>query len=111
VVYSWKFLFYREGLMDFQIIKKPSSSVIRMLESRSYVKDLFKQKAFDTIGLVQGKLSEMFVAADIAEKASGVEVLEIKGICPQHFSMIAIFGDTAAVEEALDRIKTQFERG
>jgi ethanolamine utilization microcompartment shell protein EutS len=98
-------------MMDFQIIKQPSSGVIKMLESRTLIRDFFKDSSFDTIGLVQGKLTEMFVAADIAEKASGVDVLEIKGICPQHFTMIAVFGDTASVEEAMDRIKAQFEKG
>ena len=97
--------------MDFQIIKQPSSGVIKILESRAPVRDFFKERTFDTIGLVQGKLTEMLMACDIAEKASGVDVLEIKGVCPQHFTMIAIFGDTAAVEEAVERIKAQFERG
>jgi len=97
--------------MDFQVIKQPSSGVIKMLESRTLVRDFFQDRTFDTIGLVQGKLVEMFVAADIAEKASGVDVLEIKGICPQHFTMIAIFGDTAAVLEAIDRIKADLEKG
>ncbi|MDR1421807.1 MAG: BMC domain-containing protein [Coriobacteriales bacterium] len=97
--------------MDFQIIKQPSPGVIKMLESRVLIRDFFAEKTFDTIGLVQGKLTEMFVAADIAEKASGVDALEIKGICPQHFTMIAIFGDTAAVTEAMDRIKAQLGRG
>jgi len=97
--------------MDYQIIKQPSSGVIKMLEGRSNMKEFFKQADFDTIGLVQGKLCEMLVAADIAEKASGVDVLEVKGICPQHFTMIAIFGDTAAVMEAMDRIGARFEKG
>jgi hypothetical protein len=93
--------------MDFQVIKQPSPGVLAMLESRSLVRDFFREKSFDTIGLVQGKLTEMLMAADIAEKASSVNVLEIKGVCPQHFTMIAIFGDTAAVLEATDRIKAQ----
>ena len=97
--------------MDYQIIKQPSAGVIKMLESRSTYRDFFKQQTFDTIGLVQGKLTEMFAATDIAEKASDVDVLEVKGVCPQHFTMIAIFGDTAAVMEAMDRIKARFEKG
>jgi len=96
--------------MDYQIINQPSAGVVKMLESRSTLKDFFKKQTFDTIGLVQGKLTEMLAAADIAEKASNVNVLEVKGVCPQHFTMIAIFGDTAAVTEAMDRIKAQFEK-
>lgn len=97
--------------MDFQIIKQPSPGVLKMLAARSQVRDYFRERRFDAIGLVQGKLIEMVKSADIAEKASGVDVLEIKGICPQHFTMIAIFGDTAAVTEAIDSIKAQFEKG
>ena len=97
--------------MDFQIIKQPSSGVIKMLQSRTLIRDFFNDASFDTIGLIQGKLTEMFVAADIAEKASDVDVLEIKGICPQHFTMIAVFGDTSAVQEAMDRIKAQLGKG
>ena len=96
--------------MDYQIIKQPSAGVLRMLESRSVVRDFWQSRSFDTIGLVQGKLLDMVAAADIAEKASDVGALEIKGICPQHFAMIAIFGDTAAVVEAIEQIKAQFQR-
>ena len=97
--------------MDFQMIKKPSPGVKRILESRTVFKELVQEKGYDTIGLVQGKLTEMLKACDIAEKTSNVSVLEIKGVCPQHFTMIAIFGDTASVTEAMDSIKIQFERG
>ena len=96
--------------MDFQVIKQPSSGVIKMLESRALIKDFFQKRPFDTIGLVQGKLIEMLVAADVSEKASGVDVLEVKGICPQHFAMLAIFGDTASVQEAINQIKTQLDK-
>jgi len=96
--------------MDYQIIKQPSPGVIKMLEGRSNLQEFIKQGSFDTIGLVQGKLSEMLAAADTAEKASGVDVLEVKGVCPQHFTMIAIFGDTASVLEAVDRIRMKFEK-
>ena len=97
--------------MDIQIIKQPSPGVLKMLENRTSVRDYLKEHDFDTIGLVQGKLVEMLVAADIAEKASGVDAMEVKGICPQHFTMIAIFGDTASVQEAIERIQTQLEKG
>ena len=97
--------------MDFQVIKQPSPGVLRMLESRSLIRDFFQSRTFDTIGLIQGKLTEMFAAADIAEKASGVEVMEIKGICPQHFAMIAIFGDTASVLEAIERVRALSKEG
>jgi microcompartment protein CcmL/EutN len=54
---------------------------------------------------------EMICAADIAEKAVGVTVVDVKGSCPQNMILIAIFGDTAAVEEALLEIKSKSEEG
>lgn len=97
--------------MDFEIITQPTEGVLTMLEHRSAERSFFKERSFDTVGLVQGKLVEILVAADIAEKASGVDALEIRGICPQHFTMIAILGDTAAVQEAMDCIQARLQKG
>jgi len=94
--------------MDIEIIKSPSDGVVEMLQRRSSSKNFFENRVWDTIGLVQGKLSEMLVAADIAEKTANVRVEEIRGICPQHFTMIAVFGDTASVSEALNSISQKF---
>ncbi|RYD04927.1 hypothetical protein N752_12125 [Desulforamulus aquiferis] len=47
----------------------------------------------------------MVFASDIAEKAAGVVVEDIKGHCPQNLIMLAIFGDTASVEAAMAEIK------
>ena len=52
--------------MDIEIIKSPSDGVVEMLQRRSSSKNFFENKDWDTVGLVQGKLSEMLVAADIA---------------------------------------------
>lgn len=82
-----------------------------MLESRAAVRDSIKERSFDTIGLVQGKQLDMIAAADIAEKAANVDAVEIKGVCPQHFTMIALLGNTAAVEEAMDSLRGQFKKG
>ena len=65
----------------------------------------------DAIGLVQGRMIEMIVAADIAEKAVGVTVEDIRGSCPQNMILLAIFGDTASVESALEQIKKEAEGG
>ena len=94
--------------MDIEIIKSPSGGVVEMLQRRSCAENFFENKNWDTVGLVQGKLSEMMVAADIAEKTANVRVEEIRGICPQHFTMIAVFGDTASVSEALNSISQTF---
>ncbi|MPW25514.1 BMC domain-containing protein [Alkalibaculum sp. M08DMB] len=80
-----------------------------MLRDRSFSKDFFDNQLFDALGLIQGKLSEMILAADIAEKSASVKVLEIKGICPQHFTMIALLGDTSSVNVALESITKLFD--
>ncbi len=90
--------------MDIEIIKSPSDGVVEMLRRRSSEKSFFEDRAWDTVGLVQGRLSEMLVATDIAEKSANVKVEEIRGVCPQHFTMIAIFGDTSSVNEALNSV-------
>jgi microcompartment protein CcmL/EutN len=59
-------------------------------------------KKWGAVGLIQTQLADLFMMADAAEKNANVLVMEIRGICPQHFSMIAIFGDTASVEAALE---------
>ena len=65
----------------------------------------------DAIGLVQGRMIEMVCAADVAEKAVGVTVEDIRGNCPQNMILLAIFGDTASVEAALDEIRKKEKEG
>lgn len=90
--------------MDIKIIKAPSPITTAILKNRSGMKwpeDLRPH----AIGLVQGKLIEMVVAADVAEKCVGVFVSDIRGSCPQNMIMLMIAGETAAVREALLRIQ------
>ena len=57
------------------------------------------------MGLVQGKVVDMIAAADVAEKAASVRVFDLKGICPQHITMIGIFGDIADVKASMAAIE------
>ena len=91
--------------MDFRIIKSPSESTKDILRRRMGGNCKTDLDLSDAIGLVQGKLIDMIYAADIAEKAVGVTVEDIRGTCPQHMVLIGIFGDTASVEAALNEIK------
>lgn len=88
--------------MDIRIIKAPGQNTLRIISDRSKLR-------FDNIpgaiGLVQGKLIEMIVATDIAEKSVGVEISDVRGSCPQNLVMIAIVGDISQVREALNKIK------
>ncbi|MBM7687728.1 BMC domain protein [Enterococcus ureilyticus] len=89
--------------MDCRIIKSPSEGTLAILNRRKGSKDNLGVP--DAVGLVQGKLIEMVCAADIAEKAVGVTVEDIRGSCPQNMILLAIFGDTASVIAAMEEIK------
>ena len=97
--------------MDFYIIKSPSRGTIDILMRRkgSNSKEL-PPYGVDAVGLLQGRMIEMVVASDIAEKATGVTVEDIKGSCPQNMILLAIFGDTAAVEDAMAEIQRKMEK-
>ncbi len=98
--------------MEFRIIKSPSAGAIDILMRRMGPgADSADLKNADAVGLVQGRMIEMICAADIAEKAVGVSVEDIRGSCPQNMIMIAIFGDTASVESAIAEIKRKLEEG
>lgn len=94
--------------MDIRIIKSPSTGTLEIIKHRINNADAIEQ--VDAIGLVQGKLIDMVVAADLAEKAVGVTVRDVRGSCPQNMVLLAIFGDTAAVEAALAQIRSEMAK-
>ncbi|XVG94851.1 BMC domain-containing protein [Eubacteriales bacterium KG127] len=100
--------------MDLKIIKSPSKGTKDLIKRRMGLFNKedtdFVDKA-DTIGLVQGKMIDMVCASDIAEKASGVEVYDVKGLCPQHMTLLAIFGDTSSVKAAMSEIEDKLKEG
>lgn len=95
--------------MEFRIIKSPSEGTLDILKRRVGSGVSSELDRVDAVGLVQGKMIEMICAADVAEKAVGVTVADVKGSCPQNMILIAIFGDTAAVEAAMQEIKGRMD--
>lgn len=95
--------------MDYRIIKSPSQGVLDILKRRKASGISTEFGKVDAIGLVQGKLIDMVFAADIAEKAVGVTVEDIRGSCPQNMILLAIFGDTASVEAAIKEIQRKIK--
>jgi len=91
-------------MLTIKTINSPSRGtiniILRKIQEES-IKSKLDKGTYNSLGLVQGPLAEIIVAGDIAEKASNVDVAEIQGVCPQHIAMIGVFGDTAAVSEAL----------
>ena len=92
-----------------QVISHPAPGVFEFLRQRVGVvgKKIFAEAEvpFTAVGLVQGKVLDMIAAADVAEKAADVRVFDLKGICPQHVTMIGIFGDIADVEASIAAIE------
>ena len=97
--------------MEVRIIKSPSRGTLDILLNRMGPGVSTENICTDAVGLVQGRMIEMICAVDIAEKAVGVTVGDIKGSCPQNMIMIAIFGDTSSVESAIEEIKRSLEKG
>lgn len=97
--------------MEFRIIKSPSAGTLDILVKRMGPGAGAYTNGIDAVGLVQGRMIEMIWAADIAEKAVGVTVEDVRGSCPQNMILIAIFGDTSSVESAIEEIKRKLEEG
>ncbi|WP_232699605.1 BMC domain-containing protein [Brevibacillus daliensis] len=91
--------------MEFRIIKSPSQGTMDILLRRRGLPSSREVPQYDAVGLVQGRLIDMVWAADVAEKMAGVTVEDIRGSCPQNMILLAIYGDTASVEDAIAEIK------
>jgi len=91
--------------MEFRVIKSPTPGTLEIILKRSNTKLEKKSVCTDAIGLVQGRMIDMVVAADIAYKIVDVTVCDVKGSCPQNMILLAIFGDTASVESAISTIR------
>lgn len=98
-------------MLDIRIIKSPSNGTLDILKSRGGVRAVQDWNEIGAVGLVQGSLIEMLVAADVAEKAVGVMVEDIRGSCPQNMIVLAIYGDIASVENALEAIRKRLKEG
>ena len=97
--------------LSLRLVKRPSKGFWAILENRRVDSKYFKKYSTptDAVGLIQGPVATILAAADIAEKAAAVQVAEIKGVCPTHMTVIAVYGDTSAVEAALDAVTYQLE--
>ncbi|MBZ4666606.1 BMC domain-containing protein [Mahella sp.] len=99
-------------MLNIKIINNPSKSTIRLLLrkiSDKQVKEYLNDGPVNSVGLIQGQLAEIIAAADIAEKSSDVQIAEIAGSCPQHITMIGVFGETSSVEESIKVVQNWSE--
>ena len=93
------------------LVKRPSPGFWAILEHRRVRLPTFPEEfpVPDAVGLIQGPAAAVFAASDLAEKAAAVRVAEIKGVCPSHISVIAVYGDTSAVNAALAAVVAGME--
>lgn len=96
--------------MDYRVIQSPTKGTVEALSKRVNPAAFQTVEKFDAIGLIQGRMLDMFYAMDIAEKSAGVTVLDVKGSCPQNMILIAVFGDIASVESALEAVKKALKK-
>jgi hypothetical protein len=100
--------------MKIEMIRSPSESFLRMLYNnvRPNERQRLEEAQWGAVGLVQGKLIELYRSVDLAEKASQVMTALVMGNCPQHIQMLAVLGKEAAVKTAIDKIAAyyQFDR-
>ena len=94
-----------------EMINAPTEGTIRRLCRRmryleAQEREVIESRRWGAVALIQGPLAEIFAAADKAEKAANVIVEEVIGNCPQQIIVMAIFGDTSAVQAAVDAIRS-----
>ena len=92
-----------------QIISHPSPGVFEFIRQRTGAagKKVLSETeiSFTAVGLIQGKVVDMVAAMDVAEKAANVRVFDLRGLCPQHLTMIGILGDIADVKASIQAIE------
>lgn len=94
--------------MKCRVINAPRPEVVRMLERRmpAEARTRLGERPVEAVGLVQTSVVDLFFYADLAQKASNVFATELSGSCPQHITTLAVFGETSAVQAAMQAIET-----
>lgn len=93
--------------MKTRIINAPTPDIVAMLKRRmpGEFRSRLDLLRVDAIGLLMLPVPDLYFYADLASKSANVVVSEIFGSCPQHITTLAIFGEVAAVNEAMRMIE------
>lgn len=93
--------------MKTRIINAPTPDIVAMLKRRmpGEFRSRLDLLRIDAIGLLMLPVPDLYFYADLASKSANVVVSEIFGNCPQHITTLAIFGEVAAVNEAMRMIE------
>lgn len=97
--------------MKKRIINAPTPETVAMLKRRmpSESRSRLERVRIDAVGLIMLPVPDLYFYADQASKSAHVAVSEIFGSCPQHITTLAIFGEVAAVNEAMRIIEDDSE--
>lgn len=91
-------------------MKTVSPGTIDIIKRRARMDNLdLLFEANSAIALLNGNVTELIYASDVAQKAAPVQVFEINGNCPQHFTCLCVLGDPASVDEAVKAIIKKLE--
>lgn len=88
-----------------RIMKTVSPGTKQIIKRRARMEGLdvlFEEN--EALALLNGNVTDLIYASDVAQKAAAVQVFEISGNCPQHLTCLAVLGDPAAVDEAVKAI-------
>ena len=88
-----------------RIMKTVSPGTKQIIKRRARMEGLdvlFQEN--EALALLNGNVTDLIYASDVAQKAAAVQVFEISGNCPQHLTCLAVLGDPAAVDEAVKAI-------
>ncbi|MGN0354127.1 MAG: BMC domain-containing protein [Muricoprocola sp.] len=94
--------------MKIHVMKTVSEGTKQIIMRRARMEGLdilFQEHS--ALALINGNVSDLIYASDLAQKAADVEVFEISGNCPQHMTCLAILGSASAVDEAVERINSE----
>lgn len=95
--------------LKIHVMKTVSEGTKKIILRRARMDNLAEAfQKYPALALLNGNVSDLIYASDLAQKTSQVEVFEISGNCPQHLTCLAILGDASAVDEAVKRIQTEF---
>lgn len=86
-------------------VSEGTKEIILRRTKNEAIRDMFKEHS--ALALVHGDVCDMIFASDVAQKASGVEVFEVPGTCPQHMTCLGILGAASAVDEAVQKIREE----
>ncbi len=90
-----------------KIIHAPDPHVVDMIrrrlssDSRKQLEDI----RFDSIALINAIVPNIYYFADVAMKSGCVFAADVNGTCPQHTTTLALFGDVASINAAMDAIE------